>query len=193
VSILVPAATPYPRPVRYVIVGNGGAGKSTLARRLSEITRLPVVHLDRLFWQPGWIETPKDAWRALQADVFAGEAWIADGNYGGSMEIRLARADCVVLLDYSRIVCVMGVLRRVVRYRDGSRPDLAEGCPERFDLAFVRYVWNYNRDSRPRVLAKIREHAGDAVVVRLRSRRSARAWLDEQARGVEGRTPKSGR
>src|SRR5687767_8178275 len=96
-----PAAHP-PRlcRVRVMIVGNGGAGKSTLARALGERTGLPVVHLDALYWQPGWVEPPREEWRATQRQQLAGSDWIADGNYGGTMEERLRLADAVVLLDH---------------------------------------------------------------------------------------------
>jgi adenylate kinase family enzyme len=65
---------------RVVIVGSGGAGESTLAVELGRRTNLPVVHLDHHFWHPGWVETPRDEWRAVQQELFAGDEWIADGN-----------------------------------------------------------------------------------------------------------------
>jgi adenylate kinase family enzyme len=67
---------------RVAVVGSGGSGKSTLADRLGELTGLPVTHLDRLYWQPGWVATDDDRWRQLQAGLVAGERWIVDGNYG---------------------------------------------------------------------------------------------------------------
>jgi adenylate kinase family enzyme len=52
---------------RVAVVGSSGAGKSTFARDLGARTGLPVVHLDRPFWRPGWVETPREEWRRVRA------------------------------------------------------------------------------------------------------------------------------
>ena len=136
--------------MRVMIVGNGGAGKSTLGTQLGRRTGLPVVHLAALYWQPGWVEPPREEWRVLQRDALAGADWIADGNYGGTMEERLAPADVIVLLDYSRWTCLLGVMKRFWRYRNRVRPDIGRGCPERLDFEFLRYIWSYPAKHRPR-------------------------------------------
>jgi len=161
-----------------MLIGNGGAGKSTLARELGRRTGLPVVHLDALFWQPGWVEPAREEWRVTQREALDGTDWIADGNYSGTMEERLPAADVVVLLDYPRRVCLLGVVTRAWRYRHTPRPDMAPCCPERLDFSFLRYVWSYPDKGRPRVLAKVDRYGKNDVLVRLRNRREARAWLD---------------
>ena len=93
---------------RVAIIGSSGAGKSTLARRLGERTGLPVVHLDEHFWRPGWVETSRGEWRAVQTALCAQDAWIMDGNYSGTLDVRLARADTVVFLDLPRRVTIPG-------------------------------------------------------------------------------------
>ena len=98
---------------RILILGCGGAGKSTLARRLGAATGLPVVHLDGLYWQPGWVAMERAAWRRTVENEIAKDAWIIDGNFGSSLELRLSRAQAAVYLNYSRAVCLAGVLRRV--------------------------------------------------------------------------------
>src|SRR5215831_14521617 len=97
---------------RVAILGPGGAGKSTFADELGARTGLPVVHLDRYFWHPGWIETPREAWRARQEELFAGDEWIGDGNYSATAEVRLRRADTVVLLDFPIWRTIPRALRR---------------------------------------------------------------------------------
>jgi hypothetical protein len=81
---------------RVAIVGCGGSGKSTVARELGRRTGLPVVHLDPLFWSSDWQPCPPEEWEAIQRRLVAEEGWIIDGNYGGTMELRLAAADTVV-------------------------------------------------------------------------------------------------
>ena len=89
---------------RIAVVGPGGAGKTTFARELGRRTGIPVVHLDRHYWRPGWTPTPADEWRAQQARLLAGERWIVDGNYGASFDVRFARE-----LDWiSALACAHG-------------------------------------------------------------------------------------
>ena len=126
---------------KILILGGSGAGQSTLAAELGRITGLPVVHLDRHFWQPGWREPPPETWRA-QATGLAGEpAWIIDGNFGGTLAPRVAVADTIRFLDFSTWRCFARVLKRTLRSFGRVRPDLAPGCPERLDPALLRYVW----------------------------------------------------
>ncbi len=160
---------------RVVILGPGGAGKSTLARRIGTRAGLPVVHLDRFFWQPGWVETPREEWRALQRELFAGDAWIADGNYSATLEERLPRADTVVLLDFPVWRTLPRVLRRQLAHY--GQDVQADGCPERLNGQFYLWVANYRRRSRPRVQAKIGELAPGAAVHVLRSPRAVEAFV----------------
>ena len=135
---------------RIVIIGCGGSGKSTLARRLGEKLHLPVVHLDKLFWKPGWVETTPDEFDAKLAVELEKPQWIMDGNFNRTMQMRLEKCDTVIYLDYKRIVCLWGVICRIVKSYGKTRPDMAEGCPERLDWEFLKWVWNYNRDKKDR-------------------------------------------
>ncbi len=101
---------------RIIVIGNGGAGKSTFARELASITKLPLIHLDKEFWNPGWVTTPKDEWIAKQQAIVLGDSWILDGNYGNTLEIRLARAEIVLFLDFGRIPCLYGAVMRFMTH-----------------------------------------------------------------------------
>jgi adenylate kinase family enzyme len=91
---------------RVLVMGSGGAGKSTFARGLAERTGLPLVHLDALYWRAGWVEPEREAW-ARTVEGLLGEArWILDGNYGGTMERRMEACDTVVFLDPPRTLCL---------------------------------------------------------------------------------------
>jgi adenylate kinase family enzyme len=170
---------------RVLIIGSGGAGKSTFASQLGERTGLPVVHLDALFWRAGWRETPREEWAARVEELIAADAWIMDGNYGGTMERRLAACDTVVFLDFPRALCLWRVIKRRAKFRGRSRPDVAEGCEERLTLEFVRWVWGYPRKRRPGVLKRLGELRGGQKVFVLRSPREAQRFLEESGRRSE--------
>ncbi len=169
---------------RIAVLGCGGSGKSTLSRRLKERTGLPVVHLDRHYWNAGWTPTPDGDWEAVHADLVRRPRWIIDGNFSRTMAPRLARADAAIFLDLPTWRCVLRILRRIRTWRGRTRPDLPDGCPERFDWEFLWWVAGFRRRSRARVLhhlAREKAHRG-LLVVRLRNPREVRAFLDRVAR-----------
>ena len=163
---------------RVMIIGCGGAGKSTLARKLGEKTGLPVVHLDQIWWAPGhWqhIEKPEfDEKLALELEK---PRWILDGNFNRTIEARLEVCDTVIYLDYPRLVCIKNWLGRVIKNWGRHRPDMTEGCNEWFDPEFVKWIWNFNKNNRARYYALL-NNAGDKKVVILKSRRQAQKFLD---------------
>lgn len=163
---------------RVVIIGCGGAGKSTLARQLGEKLDIPVVHLDKLFWKPGWVEMPKDEFDELHRREIAKEKWIMDGNFNRTMEERIARCDTVIYLDFSRVACLLGVVKRVLTTYGTVRPDMGEGCPERVDLDFLKWVWGYNKNKRERNYRLLNE-ATHAETIVLKNRRAVKMFLNQ--------------
>jgi adenylate kinase family enzyme len=167
---------------RVLVIGSGGAGKSTFARRLGEKLGLPVIHLDRVYWRADWVEPPKEEWRRKVEELCAREAWVIDGNYSGTLDIRLNACDAVIFLDLPRALCLWRVSRRALRYKGVSRPDMAEGCREQLNrdfLTFLLWVWNYPRHSRPKLLKRLEEFAGGKQIYRLRSSAEAEKFLAE--------------
>jgi len=153
---------------RVLVIGISGAGKSTFSRALAARTGLPVIHLDTEFWQPGWKTTPTPDSCPKVAELVTRDAWIMDGNFAGTLDLRLPRADTVVWFDYPRLVCLRRTLWRVVSYYNRNRPDLPEGCPEGFDLEFLRYIWSFKAKERPKIVAALGESGRhiDPVVFR---------------------------
>src|SRR6266436_5243884 len=99
---------------RVLIIGSGGAGKSTFARRLNNILNLGLIHLDTLYWNPGWVETPKPEWRAIVEGLLGKDSWIIDGNYSGTLDIRIAACDTIIFLDIGRATCAWRILKRLL-------------------------------------------------------------------------------
>ena len=164
---------------KVLVIGSGGAGKSTFARRLGRRLGLPVIHLDAHFWRPGWVETPRDEWRRTVEELCARESWVMDGNFSATLDVRLKACDTVVFLDVPRAVCVWRALKRLLMYRNARRPDMAEGCGEKFDPKFLHWVWTFPSRGRPTVLARLAEFAADRRVVRLRSDAEVERFLAE--------------
>ena len=161
-----------------MIIGCGGAGKSTLARQLGEKLNLPVVHLDKLFWHPGWVESTKEE---IDQKIFRElhkECWIMDGNYMRTMPARLERCDTVIYLDFSRFACLMGIAKRILTTYGTVRPDMADGCPERFDLEFLQWVWNFNKKHREKIYRLLNEAEGVETIV-LKNRRAVKKFLKQ--------------
>lgn len=138
-----------------MVIGCGGSGKTTLSRALAQRTGLPLVHLDAEYWRPGWTPTPAEEWRARVARLAAEPRWILDGNYGGTLDLRLARADCVVFLDVGAVRCLSRVTARRFRHGGRSRPSLAPGCPERITLSFAWWILTYRWRRRPGIVARL--------------------------------------
>lgn len=162
---------------RIMIVGCGGAGKSTLARQLGEKLGLPVVHLDKLFWHSGWVESTKEEIDGKIMLELQKERWIIDGNYMRTMPIRMAHCDTVIFLDFNRVSCVWGILKRYLTNIGKVRPDMAEGCPEKIDWEFFVWVWNFNKTKRERIYRMLKEAEGIETIV-LKNRRAVEKFLE---------------
>ena len=161
---------------RILIIGCGGAGKSTLARQLGEKLGIPVVHLDKLFWKPGWVESAPEEIDAKIMEELRKPKWIMDGNFNRTLPQRVKYCDTIIYLDFSRTACLMGVVKRILTTCGTVRPDMGEGCPERFDLEFLKWVWNYNKNKRERNYRLLNEAEGVETIV-LKNRRMVKRFL----------------
>ncbi len=163
---------------RIAVVGCSGAGKSTLTRALAARTGIPAFHLDQLYWQPGWKPHPDSAaFRAAVDGIIAGERWILDGGFFDSLgPARFERADAVVLFDLPARLCLYRAVKRWLTYRGEARPDLAPGCPEKFDLEFYRYILTYRAKQLPQAQALIAQYFNGRLV-RIRSDAERAAFL----------------
>jgi len=167
---------------RVVVTGMAGSGKSTFSRALSAKTGLPVIHLDFHFWKPGWVEPSENEWREKQRRLLAGDDWIADGNYDGTLELRVERANTVVYLDTPWWVCasrafVRGIRRRPVGFQ------LPDGCDEtalrrlRDEWSLAGRIWRVHRSERERELGIVSRYENRVVLHVLRSKREVHDFL----------------
>jgi adenylate kinase family enzyme len=163
-------------------MGSPGAGKSTFARKLGALIGAPVIHMDTLYWTPGWIGCEPEEFRRRTIAAHEGEAWVSDGDYTTATgEIRIPRADKIIWVELPRWLCVVRVIARWAANAGGTRVDLAPGCPEAIDLKFIAFVWNYRKDTQPRQRVAIEKFGGQGKLVVLRGDRAKDAYL----RGIE--------
>ncbi|WP_028696283.1 ATPase AAA [Pseudomonas cremoricolorata] len=175
---------------RVMIIGQPGSGKSTLARRLGQCTGLPVVHIDKIHWQPGWVErTPEEKTR-LCHEVEAGERWIFEGGHSTTWSNRLARADLLLWIDRGLALRLYRVLRRTFSQRGSTRADLPENCPEQLRNLppFLRYIWTSRHSARRKMQRLAGSAPSHCQVVRLRSNRDVERFLASLAQHANGAT-----
>ena len=164
-------------PQRVMIIGCGGAGKSTLSRKLGELTKLPVIHLDREFWKPNWVEPDKGEWAQKVESLAKEEKWILEGNYSGTFSIRLARVDLVVWLDMPMPLCLWRVIKRSILNYGKVRPEMGEGCPDRISLQFLHYIMTFPWRGRRRIIKKLGASPFNFEVVQLKNKAEVRRFL----------------
>ena len=170
---------------RVLVDGMMGAGKSTFARALAARTGLPVIHLDILYWKPGWVRPSDEEWRERQCALVAGSAWIIDGNYNETLPLRLERAETVVFLDTPWWLCASRAFLRGLRKPVGEMP---EGCePSRGrhlcdEWGGVVRIWRGRRSEPGCARSEFLRHGSHTTVHVLRSRREAREFLEAVGR-----------
>ena len=148
---------------KILVIGSGGAGKSTIAKKLSKKLNLPLINLDQFYWKPEWIPTSKEKWRNKVAELVKKDEWIIDGNYKSTFNIRFPACDTIIWLDINRFVCFWRIWkRRVFKNRD----DYIGGCDEKIDYKFFKWVlWDYPKKSRPKTLIYLKKYHNKKIII----------------------------
>ena len=164
---------------RILIIGSSGAGKSTFSRRLGEKTGIEIIHLDKIYWKPNWTAPSNEEWKATIEKAMRGEAWIMDGNYSNTLDLRIPVCDTVIFLEMPRALCVFRVLKRVASTYRKTRLDMAEGCIEQFDWEFLKWIWDFENRSKPKIEKLLEQFKNEKTIIRLRSKREVEKFLQE--------------
>lgn len=164
---------------RVLVLGCCGSGKSTFATQLHQITQLPLIHLDEKYFKPNWTEPSEKEWRSIVEKLAGGEQWIMDGNYGGTWDLRIPRADTIIYLDKPTSVCMYRVLKRIFKYHGQVRPDMAEGCKERFDFEFLHYVMMFNMLRRKKYFRLFDEIKNEKQILIFKKQKEIEDFLEE--------------
>jgi adenylate kinase family enzyme len=164
---------------RIMIVGQPGSGKSTLAAALGQCTSLPVIHIDKIHWQAGWVERSRAEKTRLCLEVEQRSEWIFEGGHSATLPNRVSRADMLIWLDLPVGLRLWRVLRRAIIGLGETRPDMADGCPERVSSLpeFFQYIWT-TRNSGREAIRRLIDHApAECEIVHLRSDADGAAFL----------------
>ncbi len=164
---------------RILIIGSGGAGKTTLSVALAKRLGLTCIHLDQHYWSAGWTRAPRDVWRARLAEILARPSWIIEGNYASTIPQRLERADTLIFLDFPRWLCIWRVLMRTARHYGRTRPLMSPHCPERFDAAFLAWLWRYPNEVRPQLYTQLAPYRETHNIIVLRSPAAVNKFLQQ--------------
>lgn len=154
--------------MKIVILGYSGSGKSTLAQKLADIYHTDVLHFDAVQFLPGWkVRSAEDKMRITEEFLDSHDSWVIDGNYSKLFyERRMMEADVIILLLFNRFSCLLRAYRRYRKYVNTTRPDMAEGCKEKFDIAFIKWIlWDGRRKSAKKRYKRVVSQYGDKAVI----------------------------
>lgn len=161
---------------KVLIVGCGGAGKSTLAVDMGKRFGLPIVHLDKLWWLPHWQTRSEREFDSMLAGELIKPDWIIEGNFFRTFNTRLQYADFCIFLDYDTELCMQSVCERAEKYKGTTRPDMTDGCPEQADDEFKSWILSFKENVRPSMLSELK--IGNIPYAVFQTREATAKWLD---------------
>jgi adenylate kinase family enzyme len=169
---------------RVAIIGNAGSGKSTLAENLHQSLKLPVHHLDKYFWKPGWSYPDPSEYKLIHDALCDQEEWIIDGNNLRLLEYRMDKAQSIIFLDIPRYLCFWRILKRLYNFYGEVPPGGADGCNERISQKFVKFlqwVWNYENEYRPQIISLLNARSNKKVIHIFNTQNDVNQFIKETA------------
>jgi adenylate kinase family enzyme len=162
---------------KVLVLGCAGSGKSTFSSRLGQVTGLPVIHLDSFYWKPGWIAATEEEWDQIIDELVRLDSYIMDGNYSRTLNKRLLDADAVFYFDFPRLLCIYRAIKRRIMNHGRTREDMAEGCKEKIDFEFLKWIWNFRKRNRGKILETLDQVKEQKLVYIFRRPREVEEYL----------------
>lgn len=135
---------------KIIVLGNNGSGKSYFSKKLAEITGLPLIHLDLLYWKENWMHPSREEWAEIQRKLVANEQWIIDGMHVSTLEIRFREADAVFFLDIDLKTC-LGAIKEREEEKRSDFPSFLDKNNGNFET-FERGVLEFEEKRKPRII-----------------------------------------
>lgn len=159
--------------LKAIIIGSPGAGKSTFARKLRDMTNLPLYYLDMLWHKPDRTNISREEFDKGLNEILKKNSYIIDGNYLRTLEIRLKECDTVFLLDFPLEVCLSGAKSRIGKERE----DLP-WIESEFDEEFRQWIMDFSKDQLPQIYELLEKYQGDKNIIIFKSRKEADDYLE---------------
>lgn len=165
--------------MRIMIIGSGGAGKSTFSKGIGEALDIPIYHLDAYYWRSGWVPTPDEEWDEFIRELIKLDNWIIDGNYSRTFDLRMKLADVIIYLDINPLIATYRVVKRRLQYHGKTRPDLSQNCPEKLDWEFIQWVWTFRRRKRTKILEKLQHYSKGSKIFIIKKPKEVKKLLEK--------------
>ncbi len=165
---------------RIAIIGNAGSGKSTIAKKLHAIYKLPLYHLDQYYFKPNWIKRDRDEYKKFHDSLCDTNEWIIEGINLKLLDYRAQRADLIIFLDLPRYTCLWSIFKRTLYHYGKVLPTSAPGCYERFNSDYIKvimYIWNFKKIYPPKINELFTHYMQTKKLYTLKSRKEAKNLL----------------
>lgn len=166
---------------KILILGSSGSGKSTLAGHLGKVFNIEVLYLDTIYWEENWKVRNKLVYLTELEGWFQKDQYIIDGNhnYGDSLEKRIKNADTIIFLNYNRVFCLWGAIKRYFKYKNKTRPSMKQGCPEKIDFEFIKYIlWDFPKKKK-KLIFQLIQNEFKGQYYQFKTRKSLNEFLIE--------------
>jgi adenylate kinase family enzyme len=174
---------------KVAVFGNAGGGKSTLARRLAEITGLPLYVIDIIKYPGGRFRPDEknggkvtdEEYLKIHKEILGRDQWIIDGFESMALAWeRFAAADTLVYVDLPILTHYWSVTKRLTAGQFRNPKGWPENTPVwESTLDSYRVVWLCHRRLTPRYRQLLADAASSKRVHHLRSRAQMKAFLRE--------------
>lgn len=162
---------------RIIIIGGNGSGKTTFSIELAKILRIPLIHLDQIYWRDNWETIDSEEFDKILIKELIKPNWIIDGNYNRTIYNRIKYCDTIFYFDFSTIKCIYGITKRIIKNYGKSHFDMGGNCPEKFDLKFYYNVILFNKKYRKRYYEMLNKCKNKTIII-FKNRKQVKSYLN---------------
>ncbi|MDY0295167.1 MAG: hypothetical protein RBQ71_05095 [Acholeplasmataceae bacterium] len=163
--------------MKIAVIGHSSSGKSTFSKRVAQVYQIPVLHIDKIFFEPNWVERDKKVVEMEIREFMQGQKWIIDGFYRKLATERFDEADQIFIFNFNRFKCLYGAIVRRFKYHNQNRDSVCVGCKERLNLSFVWWILFGGRKKDSRNLLKRFEIEYKDKITVFKNRKQANHYL----------------